>query len=215
VPHVFVETNWLFDYAAPAHNQVPEAVELLERSKRGEFTLHLPNLCIGEARQAIRTKCQPRREAEAIRRFLTDHAAAGITAVEAESTRTILDKYERSIKDDLDQLDDRLNELAMLDHLHIFGLDDEMLARSTALILGGITLKPFDQSILAAVLVSSERLWHAGERGLSFCDTDTDLLPWAKDGTDKPNLRASYNNAHVWVYSDFTLTRPTRRQNFE
>ena len=33
--HVFVETNWLHDYAAPAHHKVPEAVTLLERAQRG------------------------------------------------------------------------------------------------------------------------------------------------------------------------------------
>jgi len=39
--HVFVETNWLHDYAAPAHHKVPDAVTLLERARRGEFTLHI------------------------------------------------------------------------------------------------------------------------------------------------------------------------------
>jgi hypothetical protein len=37
--HVFVETNWIFDYAAPAHRKDPAAVELLERAGRGEVTL--------------------------------------------------------------------------------------------------------------------------------------------------------------------------------
>ena len=77
MPHVFVESNWLFAVAAPAHHQVPAAVELLERARHGEFILHLPNVCIGEAREAILTKCQPRREADAIRRFLTWAEPAG------------------------------------------------------------------------------------------------------------------------------------------
>src|SRR5438034_9833076 len=70
-PHIFVETNWLFAYAAPAHHQVPAAAELLDRARRGEFTVHMPNICVGEARQAILTKCQPRNETNAIRRFPT------------------------------------------------------------------------------------------------------------------------------------------------
>src|SRR5438876_11536135 len=57
--HVFVETNWLHDYAAPAHHKVPEAVTLLERAQRGEFILHIPNVSFAEARQSIQTKCQP------------------------------------------------------------------------------------------------------------------------------------------------------------
>jgi hypothetical protein len=43
MPHVFVESNWLFAFAAPAHHQVPAAAELLERARLGEFTLHMPN----------------------------------------------------------------------------------------------------------------------------------------------------------------------------
>ena len=56
--HVFVETNWLHAYAAPAHHKVPEAIALLERAQRGEFTLHIPNASFAEARQSIQTKCQ-------------------------------------------------------------------------------------------------------------------------------------------------------------
>ena len=51
--------------------EVPDAAELLNRARRGDFTIHMPNVCIGEARQAIMTKCQPRKEADAIRRFLS------------------------------------------------------------------------------------------------------------------------------------------------
>ena len=51
--HVFVETNWLHDYAAPAHHKVPEAVRLLERAQQGEFIVHIPNVSFAEARQSI------------------------------------------------------------------------------------------------------------------------------------------------------------------
>ncbi|SPF37662.1 hypothetical protein SBA4_2040006 [Candidatus Sulfopaludibacter sp. SbA4] len=34
MPHVFFETNWLHDCAAPAHHKVPDAVRLLERAQR-------------------------------------------------------------------------------------------------------------------------------------------------------------------------------------
>lgn len=216
MPHVFVETNWLFAYAAPAHHQVPAAAELLDRARNGEFTLHLPTLCIGEARRVIRTKCQPRTEANALRRFLAHATTTGqVAAADATTTRTILNQYESSIKADLDTLDDRLNNLARLPHLRIFGLDDDMLTRTTELALSGITPRPFDQAILGAVLVSAERLWAAGERRLSFCNIDTDLQPWGRTGDAKPELRAAYDNAHIWVYGDFTLTQPARREGFE
>ncbi|HEX4595168.1 MAG TPA: hypothetical protein VH157_12875 [Bryobacteraceae bacterium] len=215
MPHVFVETNWLFAYAAPAHHQVPAAVELLERAKRGEFQLHLPNVCVGEAKQGIRIKCQPR-EANALRRFLSWATPAGsVTPQDARITRTILDKYQSSIQDDLDRLDDNVRALAHLPCVNVFGLDDTMLHHATTLALAGIAPKPFDHAVLAGILINAQRLWESGERGLSFCEADADLQPWGRYGDDKPELRAAYDQAHVWVYGDFTLTQPMRPPDFE
>jgi hypothetical protein len=215
-PHIFVETNWLFAYAAPAHHQVPAAAELLDRARRGEFTVHMPNICLGEARQAILTKCQPGHEANALRRFLTWGLPAGhVTEADAATARVILSKYESSIKQDLDNLDNALRTLAGLRCIDIFGLDDTMLDRATELALAGIAPKPFDHAILASVLVRASRLWDAGERSISFCETDKDLQPWDKHGNAKPPLREAFDQAHVWVYGDFTLTEPQRRQGFE
>ena len=215
MPHVFVETNWLFAYAAPAHHQVPAAAELLERARNRDFTLHMPYLCIDEARQAIRTKCQPRKEADALRRFL-QHATTNdtVTGEHAAIARTILDQYESSIRNDLDNLDQQLQATAALPHLHTFALDDIMLARCTRLALDGTAKDPFDQAILAGIIVTAERLWAEGEQALSFCEADNDLQPWDKRGGPKPELKALYDNAHVWVYGDFTLSQPARRAGF-
>lgn len=214
--HVFVETNWLFAYAAPAHHQVPAAAELLERAQRGEFLLHLPNVSIGEARQAIHAKCQPRTEANAIRRFLSWATPAGnVTRQNSSIARTILDQYESRIQEDLNKLDDSLRALAGLPCIDVFGFDDAMLGHATTLALGGIAPKPFDHAILAGILVTAQRLWEGGERRLSFCEADTDLQPWGRYGDPKPELRAAYDQAHLWVYGDFTLTQPTRRPDFE
>jgi hypothetical protein len=213
---VFVESNWLFAVAAPAHHQLPEAAELLDRARGGEFTLHMPNVCLREAREAIMAKCQPRKEANALRGFLSWSEPAGIlTKADAETTRAVLEKYENSLKRDLDKLDTTLQGLAQLPYLKIFGFDDAMLDRATDLALAGLAAKPFDHAILAGILVRSARLWDAGERGISFCEVDTDLLPWDRYGQEKPPLRAAYHNAHIWVYRDFTLAQPPRAKNFE
>jgi hypothetical protein len=183
---------------------------------RCEFRLRLPNICIGEARQAIRSKCQPRKEADALRHFLSWAAPAGtIGAGDATIARTVLDKYESSIRQDLGKLDENLKTLASMLYVDIFGLDDEMLRRATELALAGIAPRPFDHAILAGILVSAQRLWDCGERGLSFCEKDTDLQPWGQYGDSKPPLRDAYDQAHIWVYGDFTLTQPARRPDFE
>ena len=178
--------------------------------------MHMPHVCFVEARQPILTKCQPQREADAIRNFLTWAQPSGhVTSEDATAARALLNKYESSIKQDLANLDNTLRTLANLPCLQIFGLDDAMLGRATELVLAGIELKPFDQSILAGVLVRASRLWDAGERTISFCEIDGHLQPWDKYGNAKPPLRDAFDQAHVWVYGDFTLTQPQRREGFE
>ena len=130
-------------------------------------------------------------------------------------TRAVLQKYETRMKREIDSLDATLRGLAELPHLKIFGLDDEMLNRATMLALAGLAAKPFDHAILAAVLVSASRLWAAGERGISFCEADADLQPWDRNGNEKPLLTSAYDESHVWVYGDFTLAHPSRREDFE
>jgi len=95
-------------------------------------------------------------------------------------------------------------------YVKVFGLDDDMLDLATKLTLDGVAYKPFDHAILASVLVRLSRLWAAVGRGISFCATDADLQPWDA----KPPLTAAYDQTHVWVYGDFTLADPPRRQDF-
>ena len=150
----------------------------------------MPNICIGEARQAILSKCQPRNEANALRRFLSwalpaDH----VTPADAEAARIVLNKYESSIRKDLDNLDNTFRSLANLPYFQVFGLDDAMLDRATELALAGIAPRPFDHAVLAGVLTRASRLWDAGERAISFCEADADLQPWDRNGNPKPPLR--------------------------
>src|SRR5438094_5997776 len=84
-------------------------------------------------------------------------------------------------------------------------------SRATALALAGIAPKPFDHAVLAGILVTAQRLWESGERGLSFCEADADLQPCGDDmGTPNRSCAAAYDQAHIWVYGDFTLTQPVR-----
>jgi len=39
--HVFVETNWVVDYCAPAHQQALAAIRLLDSARSGAIQLHL------------------------------------------------------------------------------------------------------------------------------------------------------------------------------
>jgi hypothetical protein len=213
--HLFVETNWLHDYAAPAHHKAAEAVTLLERAKRGEFTLHIPNVSFAEARQSIQTKCQPV-DGPGIHRYIRwAHKNGDLNDEQASEAHQLAERYVQSIHNELSAVPSILNGLATLSCVEMFALDDEMLDLANQLALTKVAQKPFDHAILAGILVSSLRLWNRGERTISFAEIDSDLQPWGPKGAPKDDLRKLYDDAHVWVYGDFTLQFPPRRENFE
>jgi len=213
--HVFVETNWVHDYAAPAHHKVPDAVRLLERAQQGEFTLHIPNASFAEARQSIQSKCQAV-DGPGIHRYIRwAHKTGELDQAQASAAHNLAEKYVQSINGELIEVPKMLKELAGLPCVNMFALDDTMLELANQLALTKVALKPFDHAILSGVLVSSSRLWAQGERGISFAEMDNDLQPWGQRGAPKDDLRKLYNDAHVWVYGDFTLQFPPRRADFE
>lgn len=212
--HVFVETNWLHDYAAPAHHKVPDAVTLLERAQRGEFMLH-PNVSFAEARQSIQSKCQPV-DGPGIHRYIRwAHKNGELNEGQAGEAHQLADKYVQSLNKELSAVPSILKGVAGLPCVKMFAFDDEMLDLANQLALTKAAQKPFDHAILAGVLVSSSRLWHQGERGISFAELDSDLQPWGQKGAPKDDLRKLYDDAHVWVYGDFTLQFPPRLAGFE
>jgi hypothetical protein len=212
--HVFVETNWLHDYAPPAHHKVPEAVTLLERAQRGEFALHIPNASFGEARQSIQTKCQPV-DGPGIHRYIRWANNNGeLNDEQAREAHQLAERYVLGINKELSAVPSMLKEVAGFPCVKVFAFDDEMLDLANQLALMKVAQKPFDHAILAGILVSSSRLWDQGERGISFAEMDSDLQPWGPKGTPKDDLRKLYDDAHVWVYGDFTLQFPPRRGDF-
>jgi hypothetical protein len=213
--HVFVETNWVHDYAAPAHHKVPEAVTLLERAKRGEFTLHIPNVSFAEARQSIQTKCQPIDGAGIHRYIRWAHKNGELNDEQAREAHQLAERYVQSIHEELGGVPSILKDLASLPCVEMFALDDEMLDLANQLALTKVAQKPFDHAILAGILVSSFRLWNQGERGISFAEIDSDLQPWGPKGAPKDDLCKLYDDAHIWVYGDFTLQFPPRDEDFE
>jgi len=189
------------------------AVKLLEDANSGKISLHLPAQCLTEARAVIRTKFQPT-EANRLREFLKWAKKSGhLKTEQVESTRQVLDKFEGLVKEDLDNLEVRLEQLKAEKGLDIFPLNARMLEKSVSLATE-VELKPFDNSILAAILVRGEDLRNEGETDLAFCELDGDLQPWDKNGNAKPALTRLYDDLRVWVYGDFTLTTPEPRADW-
>jgi hypothetical protein len=211
--HVFVETNWVVAFAAPAHHklQVPAAADLLERAATNEILLHLPSVCVSEARHPIHERFQVRNEADRIRQFLLWATDEGHVSPEEEiTTRKVLDKMEGFVKRDLGQLENTLASLKNKPGLEIFDVTETMAQRCTELSFQQLRLQAFDQLILAAVLVRSEQLLLAGENDIAFCELDADLQPWDRNRDLKQPLATLYDHAHVWVYGDFLMQAPAK-----
>lgn len=208
--HVFIETNWIVAYAAPVHNKIPAAIELLERANAGDVQLYLPSVCISEARHPIQEKFQPRLEADRVRRFLLWGKGNNVVDDAAgETVRRILDQLEGLVKRDLDKLDELFNDLRKQKGLEVFDLTQEMCELCSRLCHDKLDLKPFDQMILAAILAKAEELRTKGVGLFAFCEADADLQPWDKAGNAKEKLVKLYDDAGIWVYQDFLLEKPT------
>ena len=122
--HVFVETNWLHAYAAPAHHKVLDAVTLLERAQRGEFMLHIPNVSFSEARQSIQSKCQPV-DGPGIRRYIRWARKNGeLDEGQAREAHQLAEKYVQSIDKELSDVPSILNGVAGLPCVKMFAFDD-------------------------------------------------------------------------------------------
>jgi hypothetical protein len=207
---VFVETNWVVDFAAPAHHKSSAAVNLLQRARANELRLHLPLACLTEARHPLLTRFQPRQEANAIREFLKRAVEGkGVASIDAQATLRVLDQFELTLREELRMLPETLSALRSEPGLEIFPLTEKMLARCADLAFSDVPLKPYDQAILAAITVRADELLEAGEDDLCFCELDSDLRPWDRYGNRKPALAAIYEQARITVYPGFEMAAAT------
>ena len=203
--HVLVETNWVFAVATPSHYRVPAALDLLARAGRGEFVLEIPSFCLSEARDPIRRK-QPRIEADAIRSFLSWGQGVGAVAIgDAEAARRVLAQYEAHVRSELGDLDATLGRFRAAAGVNVFAMTDDMLARATDDRLLRLGLQPFDLAVLASVLGRAKTLRVSGADDVVFCELDSDLQPWNRDGNRRGDLASLYDEAGVQVRGDFLV----------
>lgn len=210
--HVFVETNWVVDCFAPAHFAVPSALALLRSAQIGELVLHVPGICLSEARSVIRRKFQPRNQADPLRNYLRWAREKGAIDNDTEQVvRETLDRCEGIVLAELGSSENAISGLKDRAGVDVFSLTESML--ELALVLGTekLELRPFDYAILPAILTrAAEIRQQEPDAEICFCELDGDLQPWDKNGNIKPSLAQLYDNAHIWVYGDFEMTSPPR-----
>jgi hypothetical protein len=202
--HVFVETNWVFDLCAPAHRSTPEAQQLADRAARGELALHVPSASLREGERAIRQKYQPSASKD-LREFQRWGVAQRKLGAETAAQATaFLDAYVGSVESGMATLAGRIDAIRSLPGVDVFALDDRMLDRALALRSEIAMLKPFDEAILAAILVKAGDLTVQGQPKW-FCDLDGDLVPFDRKGNPRKELVALYTAAGVTVRQDFRV----------
>ncbi|CAN1209107.1 hypothetical protein TUMEXPCC7403_02720 [Tumidithrix helvetica PCC 7403] len=203
---ILIETNWVVDIIAPAHLQSPQVVELLARAEAGEFELHIPAICLAEARETIPRRYAPKSRSDDFRKFVTWAKNEGkINTQDVDAARRIFDKFDGLVKGELMKVPERLRELANHPNLKVFALSQPMLERQVSIGAMDLELKPFDLAILAALLVRAEDLQQEGLSWIGFCELDSDLQPWDRSGAPKSILSDLYNTSRIWVYADFQV----------
>jgi hypothetical protein len=102
-------------------------------------------------------------------------------------------------------LEDRVDAIKRLAGVEVFALDQRMLDRAIALRREVATLKPFDEAILAAILIKAGDVRAGGATNLFFCDLDGDLVPIDRKGNQRKELVALYTSAGIVVRQDFQV----------
>jgi predicted nucleic acid-binding protein len=214
--HVFLETNWVVACFAPAHFQMSDASNLLHETRQGRILLHIPSICLSEARSVVRRKFQPRTHADNLRNYLRWAKQETIVSEEkSRIVREVLDTYENVLQRELERLEERLATLGKEPGVDVFPLTDRMLERSVQLGSERLELDPIDNSILAAVLTRAGEIRSSDKTTeIFFCELDSHLQAWDRFGNRKLPLAQLYDDAHVWVYGDFSMESPDRPEDW-
>jgi hypothetical protein len=159
----------------------------------------------GKAGTRSATSASPRRtkELQEFRRWAV--AEARISAATAEAANNFLSAYVDSVQAGMANLAQRIDAICSYPGVEVFGLDDRMLERAIALRTQVAMLKPFDEAILAAVLVKAGDLAASGASALFFCDLDGDLVPVDSKGNPRKEVMALYGAAGITVRQDFLV----------
>lgn len=203
--HVFVESNWLVDVCVPTFRRSPDALALLSHAARGEIQIHVPHICFREAKAVILRKHQPKEHSalQQFRKWAKDQEM--IDEPTSATVNSFLQIFSNTVTAELSRIDQRLGELQNSRGVDVFALDEQMLTRSIELRVEvpDPALKPFDEVILAAVLVRAATL-ASGTRRV-FCTLDLDLSPVAR-GNVRKHLKATYDAAQIEVRTTFDLS---------
>jgi predicted nucleic acid-binding protein len=201
VPHVFVETNFLFGIFRMPSKRHGDALALKARFDAREIKLYVPYLCIQEARHLI-ARSLPSNRCSDLLEFHRFAATAGTASWEFEEVKKLLDAatgevsktkavHQRELADFAAALGEGVlhGTREVFDFLESLELDDD-------------NLKYNDKLILSSVLVKARELSRAGVQKLYFVSVDKrDLQPTVH----RPKLTRCYAEAGLTFVPGFVL----------
>jgi predicted nucleic acid-binding protein len=201
LPHVFVETNFLFGAFRMPSKQHRDALALKARFEAGEIKLSVPYLCFQEARHLI-AKSLPSNRCTDLLEFHRFAVTAGAASWNYEEVRKLLDSatgevnrtkavYQRDLETFAAALGEGIlhGTKDVFDFLELLRLDDD-------------NLKYNDKLLLSSVLVKAKQLQIAGVQKLYFASVDKgDLQPTAH----RPKMASYYAEAGLTFVPGFVL----------
>lgn len=167
--------------------------------------IHVPYICFREAKAVILRKHQPKEHSalQQFRKWAKDQQL--IDESTSATVNSFLHVFANTVTTELTRIDQRLREVESAPGVDVFALNERMLERSIELRVEvpDPPLKPFDEVILAAVLVRAATLAPGPRR--AFCTLDLDLSPVVRGSTRK-HLKAVYDAAQIEVRTTFDLS---------
>jgi predicted nucleic acid-binding protein len=195
VPHVFVETNFLFSVFRMPSERHRDALALRARFQAGEVKLFVPYLCFQEARNLISQNLANRRYADLFEfhRFAT---AQGVAHWDFAEAKKLLDAALGEVSQTKAICKRELTEFASTLGDGVLHGTDEVFDFLEALDLDENNLKDrkwfIDAMILCSVLVKARGLRAAGVRPLYFTSLDKKAF---EPTPARPKLARHYTEA--------------------
>jgi hypothetical protein len=201
VPHVFVETNFLFGSFRMPSKQHRDALALKARFDAGEIKLCVPYLCFQEARHLI-AKSLPSKRCEDLLEFHRFAITAGTATWHFEEVRKLLDSATGEVNKTKAVYQRELASFAGACGEGILHGTKEIFDFLEALQLDDDTLKYNDKLILSSVLVKAKELRGAGVQQLYFASVDKgDLQPTVH----RPKMTRYYAEAGLTFVPGFVM----------
>ena len=201
VPHVFVETSFLFGVFRMPSKRRRDALELKAHFDAHQIKLYVPYLCFQEARHLI-AKSLPSNRCSDLLEFHRFAATTGTATWDFEEVRKLLDSATGEVSKTKAVHQRELENFAAALGGDILHAPREVFDFLEALRLDDDNLKYNDKLILSSVLVKAKELQSVGVQKLYFASLDTsDLQPTVH----RPKLARCYAEAGLTFVPRFVL----------